>query len=108
MLAAGIVGAAAKIFFVERRVWPASTSWMFEELALEGVPPDTVALMQTVLETGEVRALRELRAKVDQHLASKGFTFMSEPERLLEWYTLTPEGERARQRWAGELARIGT
>ncbi len=108
MLAAGIVSAAAKIFFVERRVWPASTSWMFEELALEGVPADTVELMQTVLETGEVRTIRELRAKVDQHLATKGFSFMSEPERLLEWYTLTPEGERARQRWAGELARIGT
>jgi FkbH-like protein len=108
LLAAGIVSAAAKLLFVERRVWPASTSWMFEELALEGVEADTITLMQSVLEAGEVRSIRELRAKVDQYLVAKGFAFTTEPERLLEWYTLTAEGERARQRWAGELARVGT
>jgi len=108
LLAAGIVNAAAKLLFVDRRVWPSTSSWMFEELALEGVDVATVKSLQDVLETGELRSARELRAKIDQQLVAHGFAFTSDPERLLEWYNLTPEGMQARQRWAGELARIGT
>jgi hypothetical protein len=105
-LCAGLVEAAAKLLFVVRGRWPGTTSWVFEELALEGVEPETIELMKRVLEANDPREVRQLRASIDRALLARGVRLVEDPERLIEWNFLTAEGQAAQARWAG-IGRLG-
>lgn len=106
LLCGHLVLATAKLLLVERGEWTPPLSWVFEEMAIAGVPADTVAILRALLENPEPRAIRGLRGTIDSYLLERGTTFIKDPLALWEWLYDTPEGQLARSEWGGEGLRL--
>jgi hypothetical protein len=104
VLAAEMVLAVSKLLCLERRQWPAPVHWVFEELAVAGIPAGLVGALEELLESSTARAARALRGRLDAYLVAEGVAFVRDPRALWSWLG-SPRGREATDVWGGESIR---
>ena len=105
ILTAELVLVASKLLFIERRQWPTPTMWIFDELALAGIPAALVAALEAIVESPTARDVRGVRGELDAYLVAAGAAFVRDPEALWSWLFESPRGREAMDIWGGECIR---
>ena len=98
LLATTLVTAAGNLLFYARHEWPIATSWMFEELAIAGVPSDILEDLRALCTAPSAAVARRLGDSVDAYLASRGVDESGSADAAARI--------AARERFGGEATRL--